>query len=253
MKFLQGNKFCYRRVLQVLSAIASGLLFAFTPVLFAFAMTTQNTALVRMVHASPDAGNVDIYVDGTKLLNNFAFGGITDYVPIAAGYHTVQITPAGQNRSAAVITRGVVVDAGRVYTAVATGTTASGFGLTAFVDNNRIANRNMAKLRVYHLSPDAGPVVIAAGRRRLVSGLAYQNASDYLVVPASTYNLTVTATSTNARVPLSAMLRSNRVYSVFAVGSLRGRPGFAFKIATTAAASGMRSYPSIQPAAPSQP
>ena len=34
-------------------------------------------AFVRVVHASPAAGPVDVYVDGSKLLHDFTFGSVT--------------------------------------------------------------------------------------------------------------------------------------------------------------------------------
>ena len=255
MKSQIANMFLCRRALRTLGVLALGLLFALTAVLPAFAATNQNDAMVRVVHASPDAGSVDVYVDGSKLLSGFTFGTITDYVSVAAGSHKIQVAPAGKDVSAAVITQSVSVDAGMAYTVAAIGTTSSGFALTAFVDNNMISNGSMTKVRVYHLSPDAGPVDVSAGGQKLISGLTYKNASDYLTVPAAAYNFTVTATDSNSQVPLSATLSGNMVYSVFAVGLLKGSPALAFKVKAVAAVPGMPntgSNPFVQPAAPSQ-
>lgn len=256
MKAQIANMFLSRRALRTLGIIALGLLFALTAVLPAFAATNQDNAMVRVVHASPDAGNVDVYVDGSKLLSNFTFGTVTDYVSVAAASHNIQVTPAGKDVSAAVITQSVSVDAGMAYTVAAIGTTSSGFALTAFVDNNQISDGSMAKVRVYHLSPDAGPVDVSAGGQKLISGLTYKNASDYLTVPATSYNFMVIATDSNSQVPLSATLSGNMVYSVFAVGLIKGSPALAFKVKAIAAVPGMPntgSNPFIQPATTSQP
>lgn len=239
MKSLLANKLFGLRAFQILGVVAFGLCFACFSVLPAFATSKADNAMVRVVHASPDAGTVDVYVDGTKLLSNFAFGTVTDYVSVAAGSHKIQVTPAGKDVSAAVITQDVSVDGGMVYTVAAIGTTSSGFSLTAFVDDNMISDGSKAKVRVYHLSPDAGPVDVSAGGNKLISGLTYKNASDYLTVPAASYNFTVTATDANAQVPLSASLKSDMVYSVFAVGLLKGSPALAFKVAAVAAVPGM--------------
>jgi hypothetical protein len=256
MKSLIANMQICRRAFQALGLTAFALFFVFAATLPAFAATNDNNAMVRVVHASPDAGNVDVYVDGNKLLSNFTFGTVTDYVSVPAGSHHIQVTPAGKDVSSAVITQDVSVQGGMAYTVAAIGTTSSGFSLTAFVDNNMIADGSKAKVRVYHLSPDAGPVNVAAGGNTLISGLDYKSASDYLTVPAAAYNFTVTATNSNAQVPLSATLQSNMVYSVFAVGLLKGSPALTFKVATVAAVPGMPntgSDPSAQPVAPSQP
>src|SRR5579863_6883349 len=43
---------------------------------------TDTTAFIRVVHASPDIGTVDVFVDGTKLLSSFQYATVTGYVPL---------------------------------------------------------------------------------------------------------------------------------------------------------------------------
>ncbi len=221
-------------LLGVLSLLACMVL-QFTP---ASAASTADMAYVRVVHASPGAGTVDVFVDGATLLPNFAFGTVTGYVPVAAGAHKIQVAPAGKGIGASVITQTVTVNAGVPYTVAAIGTAASGFSLAAFADNNLVSG-NMAKVRVYHLSPDAGPVNVAAGGSTVISGLTYTNASGYLSVPGGAYTFNVTATQAGATVPVSATLTGGMVYSVFAVGLLKGTPALAFKLGAVAGVPGM--------------
>ncbi len=203
----------------------------------AFAAPADN-AFVRVVHASPDAGTVDVFVDGSALLSNFAFGTVTGYVTVPAGSHEIKVAPAGKGIAAAVITQTVSVNAGLPYTVAAIGTKDSGFSLQAFADNNLAAGA-MAKVRVYHLSPNAGPVDVAAGGKTVISGLTYKNASDYLTVPPASYTFNVTATQANATVPVSAMLNAGTVNSVFAVGLYNGNPALKFVAATITGVPGM--------------
>src|SRR5947209_4649383 len=91
-------------------------------------------AFVRVVHASPAAGTVDVYVDGGKLLSNFAFGTVTGYVSVPAGSHKIQVAPAGAGIAASVITQTASVEAGVPYTVAAIGTKDTGFSLAAFAD-----------------------------------------------------------------------------------------------------------------------
>ncbi|HZS77000.1 MAG TPA: DUF4397 domain-containing protein [Ktedonobacteraceae bacterium] len=204
----------------------------------AAAATQASSAMVRVVHASPDAGSVDVFVDGTKLLSNFAFGTITNYVSVPAGSHEIKVAPAGQGIGAAVISQSVSVTGGMAYTVAAIGTKSEGFGLTAFVDDNMLSG-NAAKVRVYHLSPDAGPVNVAVGGNTVINGLTYKNASGYLTVPGGSYTFDVTATDSGAKVPVSASLSNGMVYSVFAVGLLKGNPAISFKLAAVAGIPGM--------------
>ena len=256
MNFKMLSAFFIQRALLLLGMITLGLSFFVSPMQFALA-APQDNAMVRVVHASPDAGNVDVFADGSALLSNFAFGTISDYVSVPAGPHEIQVAPAGKGASAAVITQTVTVNANTAYTVAAIGTTSSGFSLVAFVDTNTAAN-TMASVRVYHLSPDAGPVDVAAGGNTVISGLSYKNASSYLSVPAGSYTFNVTATDSNTKVPLSESLNGGMVYSVFAVGLLKGSPALTFKVAAVAGVPGMPNtgsdpHATSLAASPSQP
>lgn len=86
-------------------------------------------AKVRIIHASPAAGSVDIYVTGDGEIADVdpAFAGVdystdalaeTGYVSLAAGEYFVTVTAAG-SKEAAIATGSLMLDAGNVYTAIA--------------------------------------------------------------------------------------------------------------------------------------
>ncbi|GCE26909.1 cell wall anchor [Dictyobacter alpinus] len=234
MKSLKHNV----AVLSSRIAMMVGMLAIFLlPTASAFAAPADN-AFVRVVHASPAAGTVDVFVDGNKLLPNFTFGTVTDYVSVPAGAHKIQVAPAGKGADAAVINETVSVNAGVPYTVAAIGTKDTGFGLQAFADDNLLSG-GMSKVRVYHLSPNAGPVNVATGGNTVITGLTYKNASDYLTVPPAAYTFNVTATDVNATVPVSATLKDNTVNSVFAIGLYKGVPALKFVVGTVPGVPGM--------------
>jgi hypothetical protein len=191
------------------------------------ASSSEGTAYVRVVHASPAAGPVDVFVDGKSTLTNFTFGTVTDYVPVPAGSHLVQVAPAGKGIASSVISQYVAVNAGVPYTVAAVGTKDSGFALRAFSDDNRVT-AGIAKARVYHLSSNAGPVDIDTGGKTVVPGLTYARASGYLNVPANAYTFNVRALRANATIPVAANLRAGTVTSVFALGQYQGDPSLRF-------------------------
>jgi hypothetical protein len=94
---------------------------------------------VRAIHASPDVGTADVFVDGAKLLSSFQFGAVTSYVAVPAGPHKVQIALVGKGINAAVISETLAVSPGVAYTVAAVGTQATGLSLEVFVDNNLLA------------------------------------------------------------------------------------------------------------------
>ena len=184
-------------------------------------------AYVRVVHASPAAGPVDVYVDGAKLLKDFTFGSVTGYVAVPAGYHRIQVTQYKASRKDAVIDVTVHLSTGVYYTAAALGTKASGFSLAAFVDDNSKCS-NKARVRVYHLSPNAGPVDVSVGGTKVISNLTYTHASGYLSVKPGTYVFDVTAVNAGVTIPLKVDLKADLVYSVFAIGLYKGQPPLQF-------------------------
>lgn len=56
----------------------------------------RDKALVRFVHASPDAGTVDIAVDGTTVLSDVSFATASAYLEVAPGSRTVEIIKGGR-------------------------------------------------------------------------------------------------------------------------------------------------------------
>lgn len=185
-------------------------------------VSAQSPSYVRVIHASPFVGTADVFVDGTKLLSSFQFGTVTNYVAIPAGPHKVQIALVGKGIGASVISETLAVNPGYAYTVAATGADASSLALQVFIDNN-LLSPGTAKLRVYQLSPDAGTVSMDTGGQSLLSGLGYENASNYLSVAAGSYTIGVDSSS-NVSLHVSTALKANTVTSVFAVGLVHGTP-----------------------------
>ena len=197
-------------------------------------------AFVRVVHASPDIGTADVFLDGTKLLSNFAFGTVTGYATIPPGPHKVQVALLGKGAGAAAITQTLSVQPGLAYTVVGLGTNATGFSLEVFVENNQVATAR-AKVRLYHLSPGTGALNMSVNGSAVISGLAYEQASNYLIFRPGSYTFDVTATQPDTTLPVSAALNANMVTSIFVVGLVNGTPQLQF---VTAQVAGVPSLPS---------
>ncbi len=190
--------------------------------------SAASPAFVRVVHASPDIGTADVFLDGTKVLSNFQFGTVTDYVTIPPGPHKVQIALIGKGTGASVITQTLSVDPGVAYTVAALGANPGDLSLKVFTDNNLLST-GKAKLRVYHLSPGIGSVNVFNGSNMVISGLGYPETSNYLALAAGTYTFNVIITQSNVTLPpVSTTLKVNTVTSIFAVGVINGTPQIEF-------------------------
>lgn len=202
---------------MIASALVLMLGLVLVPVTFA-----QETAQVRVVHASPDAPSVDVYVDGNRVLSGVEFFTASDYLDLSPGEHRFQVTPAGEAADAAVIDTTATLEAGTAYTVAATGLLED-ISASINVDDLSAPADGQAKVKVYHFSPDAPAVdVKVQGGDTLISSLAFPDGSDYLEVPAGTYDLVVTpAGADDVVLDLSGTaLAAGNIYSVFATNVL---------------------------------
>lgn len=179
-------------------------------------------AAINVLHLSPDAPAVDVYLDGAKALEGVEFGQFSGWVAVPAGDHQVQVVPAGGDPSTAVIDATVTLEAGAAYEVAATGLVADITPQIYQVDLSDL-EAGSTRARVIHTSPDAPAVDIALkGGDVLISNLAFPDASDFLTVPAGTYDFEVRPTGTmDVALALPGVeLADGMVYDVFAIGTL---------------------------------
>jgi hypothetical protein len=153
------------------------LLAAIAAVLIASSASAQTTdARVRVLHGSPDAPAVDVFVDGNKAIPNLAFGSITDYVTLPAGAHNVKVFPAPSDGTGTpVIEADLILEAGKDYTVAAANVLAS-IEPVVYVDNNAAPAAGKGHVRVIHL-PDAPAVDIYVKVPRWFPTLAFKAAT----------------------------------------------------------------------------
>lgn len=191
----------------------------------------NTTASARVVHASPDAGNVDVLVDDAIAVPNLAFPEFTDYLSLAPAEYNVKVTPAG-NPGAVAIEADLDLAAGVDYSVIAVGELGPDTldALVLVDDNRRIATE--AKVRIVHGSPNAGPVdiyVTGVGdaiedAEPAIEGFDFLEQTGYLSLPAGDYDVTVTAagSTTPAIGPATLSLSTGGIYTAIARDPLPG-------------------------------
>lgn len=80
-----------------------------------FTTPSTNQASVRFIHAAPDAGNVDVLINGTTALTNIAYKSIGSYISEPSGNVTFQYNQTGTS-TALVSSQTIGLSAGHVYT-----------------------------------------------------------------------------------------------------------------------------------------
>lgn len=178
-------------------------------------------ARVRVVHASPDAPAVDVWVNGGLVFENAPFEGITDFVEVPADTYNVQVVPSGMTEPV-VIEADLPLEAGTDYTVIATDylSMITPNILTATGGEPTAGN---VWVRFFHASPDTPAVDIAVTDGPvLLSDVAFQQGTEYIEVPAGTYDLEarVAGTMTVGLALPGIALEAGMVYTVYATGLL---------------------------------
>ncbi|MCA1054542.1 DUF4397 domain-containing protein [Rossellomorea aquimaris] len=179
---------------------------------------------VRVLHAVPDAPNVDVYINANRVLRDVAFKDISDYLTLPAGKYHIDIYPAGTGVST-LISKKVKIEPGKVYTLAAAGTS-NKLQLLPYLDDPAVPPGE-TKLKFIHLSPDAPSVDIGVkGGDTVFADISYKEASDYLTLTPMTVNLEARKAGTKDKVldiP-NVKLEPNQSYTVVAVGLVEGTP-----------------------------
>ncbi|NVJ61984.1 MAG: DUF4397 domain-containing protein [Gammaproteobacteria bacterium] len=194
------------------------------------------TADVRVVHASPNAPNVDVYVnDGADpAISNLAYPEFTSFIPLPADTYNFKVTATGADIGTAVIDADVPLAQGQFYSVLAVDELATIEPLLLNADRRRVATA--AKVQIVHASPSAGIVdiyVTAPGTdistvEPAISGFEFKNTTDgFIQLPEGTYDITVTPTgTTDAAIDLNDIqLDAGGLYTVIARDAARPNPG----------------------------
>ena len=159
------------------------------------------TAELRVVHASPDAPNVDVLVDNTAALTNVAYKAASAYLQVPSGSRNLKVRATGT--TTVVIDQTATLNEGSAYTVIATGRVASIAPLVLTDDQTSPAAGNV-RVRLVHASPAAGNVDIYVTSTTAdittatptLANVAFRAASNYLEVPAGTYRVRITPAGT---------------------------------------------------------
>ncbi len=179
-------------------------------------------------------------MNGAKVVGNFKFGTTAPakggYLSLRTGTIKVAIRVAGASpRSAPVYTQTIVLPAQKAVTAAASGLlggTAPNFAITPLVDSLAPLAAGQVQVAAGHLSPDTPAVDVFAGTdTKVITGLAFRQQSDQLVLPAGSYTLTAgvnPATTGTIPVVTNAALPAGSRTTIYAIGLLGGTPALQF-------------------------
>jgi hypothetical protein len=191
---------------------------------FAGLTSFAQTARVQVIHNCADAaaGSVDVWLNTTLLLDNFAFRTASPFVNAPAG-SPIDLTICGPNSTdttqEVIRFSGITLTANETYVITANGIVSSSgynpsptFDLDIFALGQETAtNVNNTDVLVLHGSTDAPLVdVVAVGAGTLINDIAYGNYhTSYLNLPTANYNIQIrNAAGTDVVAEYSAPLQT---------------------------------------------
>ena len=179
----------------------------------------NNSSLVRVFHAAPQAQNVDVYVNDQMVFSNLAFGDFTRYVYLDEGEYNVSVYLAGQ-KDKPVINQMVDVPSQQIFTIAATGNL-DNLGLLVIPDKvSKSPSQNYSSVRVIHLSPNAPGVDILVDGDTLFEDISFGEGTDYVDLNPGTYNVNVVLnTDKSVVLPLKVTLNPDKIYTIYIIGN----------------------------------
>lgn len=186
---------------------------------------------LRAIHLSPDAPEVDIYLNGsaTPAVTDLAFNEGTSFLTVSEGSYDVAIAPANTSLGSAVLTvNDVDLNAGTSYTAVAFSPVAS-INALLLTDNLSTPPAGQIRVRAIHTASAVGQVDIwnvpsGGTPAPLYQDVDFGVAGGYLTIPAGSYTLgfDVNNDATPDLTFTTPALPAGTVANIFAVSSSGG-------------------------------
>jgi hypothetical protein len=185
---------------------------------------TMNSAELRVIDASPDAGVIDTYQNNAALAYNLGFGTMTSYISTAAGPANLTATKAGTRQT--LVAGASTLAAGRQYTQII-GSGIANMQQTVFLDQSTPAPSGQIAVRLINEASRAGSVDVylvplssrAANTAPIAINLGFGATSAYINVPEGTYAIDVVPAGTTLASSTVTLLSGPQVE--YASGAVR--------------------------------
>ncbi|MCM2678315.1 DUF4397 domain-containing protein [Echinimonas agarilytica] len=162
---------------------------------------------LRVLHASPDAPAVNVWLDGQPALEGVDYAMSSGAITVASGAHTVQVDAILADGSTTTVIPEIelALEPNVEYNVIATGKVAADAG-TPMAFGPQIVSRDSlmpegARVQVMHSSPDApmvdvfitAPGADLSAATPFADNVEYPMATDAIEVPAGDYQIRITA------------------------------------------------------------
>lgn len=176
------------------------------------------TSKVRVLHASPGAPAVDVYVNGNIIAYNLVFSKAIEYLDISPGDYDIEIYPT-ETKEAAIFKKTIEIPPNGVYTVAAINKPAN-IDLQIIRDASGSFNSNISFLRFIHLSPNAPLLNLALNNNEIFKMIEYRETTGYYPLSPGIYSFNITPTNAEIielKIP-DINLNPNKFYTIYSIG-----------------------------------
>lgn len=180
---------------------------------------------IRFFHAVPNAGPVDIYVNGRRVAKNLDYRHFTEYMKAFPGYYRVAVFPAG-NVTNPLFVNYMNLIGYRIYTGVISGNR-NDASLDMINDNRRYLKKDTAYVRFAQMSENAPTMDVYLDDSLVISDLNYKEVSRYMAIRPGSHNIKLRDYLSGAVImeDPDMTVRGGKAYTVYIVGDVNDRTG----------------------------
>jgi Domain of unknown function (DUF4397) len=194
----------------------------------------QGQGRLRFVNISPDAGPMDIVLDGDTIVQDLGYLGTSEYLDASADGHTMQVSATGT--ATTLLDKDINVADGTDYTVLVADTLAS-LNTIVLTDDNSPPPAGKVKVRAVQGAPHlekadvyvTTPDDVLTGSTPALIGVNFGQSSPYLDATAGSYRVRVTRTKTTDVLLIDSgdiSLESGQIRTVIAVEAEGGGEPF---------------------------
>ena len=180
---------------------------------------------LRILHAVPNAPNVDVYLNGSLITSNLAFGKISKYSQLLSGEYEFQLFKAGTYVKP-LLSQNIQLIANANYT-VSIVTLSNNLYLFRLKDDNVPINKSKSFLRFINLSSNAPLLSLALPNGvTLFNEAEYLETTGYYQLSPGIYNFKVLLGSSQITTKYikNITLDGGNFYTIYIIGLFNDKP-----------------------------
>lgn len=180
---------------------------------------------IRILHAVPNAPNVDIYANDMMIAKNLPYEKFTEYLEVPSGPYDIKVFPTGETNNY-VLDADLTIPPNTISTIAAIGLLPD-IDLYPILDPIQEIVPGKACVRFAHLSPNAPAVDITLPNGTIIfDNVEYREVTDYECISPGRIAIQARVAGTD-QVVLNVpriRLQPNRFYTIYAVGLVGETP-----------------------------